>query len=404
MEIARAGFEKLIYCMNTLIKCLSFVLLAIVAGCDSDNEPIRDIVINPVEDARPQVVKNLSHPGILFTYNDLARIRRQAYYNAYPWKLCYDKLKGDANFNYVIQGPYEEAERNGADNTPSSKALSRDSQMSFHCALMWVITGEKRYAQKSIEILNAWSGTLKAIIGNDDMLEAAWYGFNLVNAAEILRYTDSGWAEEDIARAEKMFRDIFYDLIKDWKRGWAGNWDTAITKMQLGIGVFLDDREIFDRAIDFYLSTEEHSNGTLYGNIYDSGQNYESGRDQTHAQYGINHLAEACEVAWSQDIDLYSAMNKRLLLGYEYVAKYNLGYDVPYVANHYGSEISGTERGIFQPGYEIVYNHYHNRMGLPESELPYTTQVVMFVREDGGEGWNAICLGLGSLLFNDNDQ
>ena len=282
--------------------------------------------------------------------------------------------------------------------------MNGDSQMAYHCALMWVITEEQRYADKAIEILNAWSGTLKAFIGGDDMLMSAWYGFNLINAAEILRYTDAGWKEEDIARAEKMFKDVFYELIKDWKRGRAGNWDTAITKMHLAVGVFLDDKEIFDRAITFYTSTTEGSNGTLQNNIYDTGQNFESGRDQTHAQYGIGGLAESCEVAWKQGIDLYGSMDNRLLKGFEYMAKYNLGNDdVPFQRNVYGNSISATDRGKLQPIYEMVYNHYYNRKGFPESELEYTRQVVEKVRGQGGESWNAQCLGLGTLLFNESE-
>ena len=81
-----------------------------------------------------------------------------------------DRLKGHANVNYVVQGPYAEVERTEGVNSRAAGAMSSDSQMAYHCALMWVITGEQRYADKAIEILNAWSGTLTALIGGDDML------------------------------------------------------------------------------------------------------------------------------------------------------------------------------------------------------------------------------------------
>lgn len=390
--------------MNKIIRYLAFVLLSFTAmSCDS-SDGMKDISISPKKEIKPQVIKVFSHPGILFNYEDMARIKEQAFYYSKPWKLGYEMLKDHANVNYVIQGPYSEVERTEGVNSAAANALSADSQMAYHCALMWFITDDVSYADKAIEILNVWSGRLTALIGGDDMLMSAWYGFNLVNAAEILRYTDAGWKDEEIAQAENMFKDVFYHLIKDWKRGRAGNWDTAITKMHLAVGVFLDDKELFDRAIAFYNSTTENSNGTLSLNIYDTGQNFESARDQTHAQFGIGGLAESCEVAWKQGIDLYGSLDNRLLKGFEYTAKYNLGNnDVPFQGNVYGSSISSTDRGNFQPIYEMVYNHYSNRKRLSEAEVKYTEKVVLKVREQGGESWNAQHLGLGTLLFNESE-
>lgn len=45
---------------------------------------------------------------------------------------------------------------------------------------------------------------------------------------------------------------------------------------------------------------------------------------------GLEFLANTCETAWIQGVDLYSAADNRLLQGFEYTAKYNLGFDVPY--------------------------------------------------------------------------
>lgn len=40
---------------------------------------------------------------------------------------------------------------------------------------------------------------------------------------------------------------------------------------------------------------------------------------------GIGALATVCEIAWQQGDDLYSALDNRLMKGFEYVAKYNWG-------------------------------------------------------------------------------
>jgi len=69
-------------------------------------------------------------------------------------------------------------------------------------------------------------------------------------------------------------------------------------------------------------------------------------------------------------VDLYGALDNRLLKGFEYTAKYNLGFDVPYEpyrsyqGRYYYPRISPKARGRLRPMYEKVFNHCHNRKGL----------------------------------------
>lgn len=74
----------------------------------------------------------------------------------------------------------------------------------------YYITGEVVHAEKSIEIFNDWAYTLKLINGTDAQLVAALAGTQFVNAAEIIRYTYSGWAHSDISTFEDMILNIFY--------------------------------------------------------------------------------------------------------------------------------------------------------------------------------------------------
>ena len=59
----------------------------------------------------------------------------------------------------------------------------------------------------------------------------------------------------------------------------------------------------------------------------ETGQCQESGRDQGHAQLGIGTTGAICEIAYKQGNDLYSVYNNLVMKGYEYTAKYNIGYD-----------------------------------------------------------------------------
>ncbi|MDR1516654.1 MAG: alginate lyase family protein, partial [Dysgonamonadaceae bacterium] len=119
-------------------------------------------------------------------------------------------------------------------------------------------------------------------------------------------------------------------------------------------------------------------------------------------QLALGAMATVCELAWQQGDDLYSALDNRLLKGYEYVAKYNLGYEVPFkqwtdVTGKYcgWAVISEKSRGAFRPIYEIAYNHFNRRKGFP---MPYTLEVLKKTRPEGFERDEP---AFGSLLFND---
>lgn len=258
-----------------------------------------------------------------------------------------------------------------------------------------------RHARKSIEILNAWSSELREITGRDAILAAGITGIKFVAAAEILRYTNSGWKRSDVERAERMFRTVFYPVVKDFALHANGNWGAACVQTMMAIGVFTDDGRMFRKAVDWYLEGEGNARLTHYV-INEEGQCQESGRDQQHAQLGLAYLAVAAQIAWCQGVDLYGAEDNRLLKGFEYSAKYNLWEDVPFEettdtsGKYHHRRISDEGRGRIRPIYEMVYNHYVKVKGL---EAPWTAKAAELLRPEGPER-GADHLGFGTLLFS----
>jgi hypothetical protein len=140
---------------------------------------------------------------------------------------------------------------------------------------------------------------------------------------------------------------------------------------------------MFDPAKNYYLSGK--GNGAIGNYFKESGQCQETGRDQGHTQMGLEYLANTCETAWIQGVDLYGALDNRLFKGFEYTAKYNLGFGVPYEpytsfeGRYHYKRISSDSRGRLRSMYERVYNHYQNRKGLDAS---YTKQAALKLRAD----------------------
>ena len=273
--------------------------------------------------------KSFVHPGILHSKDDLQRMKEAVANKQEPVYSGYNLFIQNpaSQFTYKMQGPLSMVGRNP---TVGQSTYDNDANAAHQNAIMWAITGDKRYADKAIEIVNAWSSRLKSITGKDAVLMAGLGPFKMINAAEILRYTNSGWKEADIKQTEKHFKEVIYPVLKDFAPFANGNWDAAAIKTMMAIAVFCNDRSMFERALRYYVNGQ--GNGSLRHYIINKdGQVQESGRDQAHTQLGIGMLAECCAIAWNQGLDLYAYDNNRLLKGFEYVAKFNLGSDVPFM-------------------------------------------------------------------------
>jgi len=347
------------------------------------------------ESAAALASQSFIHPGILHAAADLDRMRKGVQRNRFPIAEGFDKLRDHPlSRSEYAPGPFSvEIGRNPSVN---SFAFDRDSCAAYQCSLLAAITGDDLYAHTARTIVQGWSGSLQRVSGADAVLMAGLGPFKLINAAEILRATGALDAAGAQAFAAMLRRAILPTII-DFALFANGNWDTAAIKTMLAIAVFCDDRPLFERALQYYLHGD--GDGCLTNYVYDNGQCQESGRDQQHTQLGLAHMGDACEIAWHQGLDLYGAINNRLLLGFEYTASYNLGDavqfnpDVDRTGKYRHQVIS--PRGPLRPIYEQIFAHYHVRRGLP---APAVARAVEKVRPEG-VAQGADHTGFGTLLY-----
>jgi hypothetical protein len=337
---------------------------------------------------------------LLQSREDLERIKTAVAAKSEPVFSGYEVFRASAQsrLDYKMRGPLATVGRNP---TVGQNVYDSDANAAYQCAIMWCITGDIAYANKSKEIINAWSATLKSITGRDAVLMAGLGPFKMVNAAELLRYTDAGWSQEEIRQTENHFREVIYPVIKDFAPFANGNWDAAAVKTMMAIGVFCDDRDMYERALRYYVDGAGDGCLTHYI-INETGQCQESGRDQQHTQLGLAHLGDCCEIAWHQGLDLYGYDGNLLLEGFEYTAKYNLGEDVPFAetldrtGKYHHLTISTNGRGRFRAVFEEIYNHYAKRVGIP---APFTQRAAESIRPEGPGMPGADHVGFGTLLF-----
>jgi hypothetical protein len=347
------------------------------------------------------------HPGLLFTLDDLERMRTEVASGTEPYLSGWNRLRGETRASAGYEAtPFAVVIRNSDGTGEGNTELREDATRALFTAVEWFVSGDEAYARTAAGILNSWSSTLTAIEGDTDrFLAAGLYGYLLANAGELLRYTYPGWAEADAERFERMLVEIFYPLSHEFLATHAGsrvdhhyaNWDAAQMVNIASIGVFADRRDLYAEAVDYF--TAGPGNGNIMRAVYDgeTGQLQESGRDQAHAQLGIGLLATLCEIAWNQGDDLYATDGNRLLKGFEYTAQYLLGFEVPFATysdqSRTHTEISPQNREQRRPIYEMVLHHYTGRRGIA---APYTRALAEAIRPEGFHGDHP---GFGTLFF-----
>lgn len=275
--------------------------------------------------------KVFQHPGLLHTAKDFERITNYVDTNREPWTAGWNKLAARANADY-IPNPKETVCRGGAGrecNPENYPSLFRDAAAAYTNAVHWKITGDETHANASARILDAWSSSLKYINGSSDkFLASGIYGYQLANAAEILR----DWTEwNGLPTVAEMLERVFYPMNHNFlvnhngaviDHYWA-NWDLANMCTMQAIGILTDNTTMYDEAVNYFKNGA--GNGAIENAIWELhnepgsekvlGQGQEAGRDQGHSVLDFAFLGVFAQQSYNQGDDLFSYLDNRILAG-----------------------------------------------------------------------------------------
>ncbi|KUI58283.1 hypothetical protein VP1G_05624 [Cytospora mali] len=343
------------------------------------------------------------HPGLLHTADDFARVRTKVNAKAEPWITGYNKLTASkyAQSTYVNRAQaiiYRGSDGSNSQNYPN---LYRDAAAAYQLGLRWKITNDTAYADAAAAILSAWGSTLAHIYGSSDKyLASGIYGYEMANAAEILRDYEP-WYSANFTTFSNMMTTVFLRMNMNFfvrhndakvDHYWA-NWDLCNIASAMAIGILTDNTTAYEYALDYFKTTGA-GNGQINKAIWKLytedgstkvlGQNQEAGRDQGHSMLDFALLGVIAQQAYNQGDDLFTYNDSLILAGSEYVAKYNLGYDVPYTtytnSDVTQTVISNSSRGNIRPIWELLYAHYGVLNGMNST---WTEQYRDLVVSDG---------------------
>ena len=279
-------------------------------------------------------------------------------------------LPGVAQTPYQMAGPYEVVARDG-EFRHTKVGSERDMRAAFDYA-------QKGDSASALFIIKAYAHHLQRLDGHDAPL-CLIQCYDLVKAMTLLKcHQTVDW--------RNMVQRAILPTIQQFETNSPyanGNWGAIVNRCRMACAIFLQDSMLYKASIDYFLHGAD--NGSLPCYIGETGQCQETGRDQAHVQLGLQALAETCEMAWSQGDDLWGALDNRLLKGFEYTARYNLGYDVPFETwqDCTGLYCEWTEPGAMQRGrirciYDAAYEHYTTVKGL---KMPYTKKILDLQRK-----------------------
>jgi len=381
---------------------------------DTTNPAYKETPVSTAADTsgKPAKSAEFAHPGILVNKAQLDEIKKRVAAGKEPQKSAYEALKADklGALDYTPH-PRETVEC-GSFSKPDlgCKDEQADSDAAYAQALLWYISGNVKYAQNAVKILNAWSSTLTGGHTNaNGQVQASWTGDVFPRAAEIIRYSYKDWSDADIAKFQNMLTTQFLpSLIHGTCEN--GNKELTISEAIINIAVFNDNRTAFDFGVKMwrgrapatiYLKTDGPKpiepvgcGPAIWGNKgftpeFVDGLLQETARDSQHANMALAGMVDAAETARQQGVDLYGEQGKRMMAALEFQAQY--------LPPNSAKAPENLEFNL-HPTWEIAYNHFHNRMG---NSLPKMAAVIPGNRPTGSNhhmAWETLTHGdMGSV-------
>ena len=314
------------------------------------------------------------HPGALDSRGELDFVKAKILAKAQPWRAEFDRLVASS---YATRTPHGKTTINSSN---ADAELSRDDAIaSYTQALLWYYSGNAIYANRSIAILNSWTNLQSFTAGSDqDKLQAGWIGAVFAPAAEIMRGY-SGWTTNDIALLQTMFKRAFYPQLNRMST-WNGNVDLTQIDAMMAIAVFNEDTTEFNAGLTrlakrlpsyIYLTSAgtpppiagdggNVQNFWFNPTLWTDGLTQETCRDNGHhTQFALGSALHAAETAWHQGVDVYTANTRRFTEALELMASQFLSGSMQ------GTSANNAPSASRFESWEVGYNHYHHRAGLP---------------------------------------
>jgi hypothetical protein len=385
----------------------------------------------------------LLHPGITITKAEMETMQRHVRNGDQPWASAFEafsknprsginpRVNYQPDWTEILHGPLGKA------GNFITFRMAMDADVAFHQMIMWFNTGNEIYRHNAIKIVRDYYSIRKVQPHWDSQIRWGVASYKMCLVAELLRCSE-GQTEE--TRWTQDDQDHFSELMKMGQAlvmgtGYWMNQHNFATMGLMGTAIFLDDRALYEEAVERttvnYRGQQGGRNGSIQWQMRMVTENYKSHekvkprvqlvemiRDQAHASLNVYLLSILSQTIYNQGtkvnpetgradegsdaVDVFSFLNDRLLAGADYFTRYHLGEPVTWIPIDMGDHINGLPFAK-PPVSGILYLHYkyikkwdtgdprfHAVAGVYEASIPE------------GDGGNDM-LGNSTLLFTPDE-
>lgn len=247
--------------------------------------------------------------------------------------------------------------------------------------------------------------------GNNALLQAGWTAPWYANAAEILRYTYSGWTVDHTKRATKLLK-VLLPQVENETVGAPNNWLHSRIEAYISIAIFLDDKAMLNAALAqwkantpsyFYIGSDgalppkPHrtlSDATLASTwdtpTYIPGMTMETCRDLNHQGLGVRSILNSLAMARTQNMDVLAGndIRERLTTFLEQQAAWMQAKKAPAGACNQPIVVqpstppvymAGAQPVPFEIGFKLLY--------APSQPLPNARAAIVAKPSTGAARW-----------------
>ena len=197
-----------------------------------------------------------SHPMTVINKVELAVVRKRIEGKVEPQASAYAQLLRDADAlqrfkpdppdTMDIMGGYEP---NTNQETLIRPWLWRNCHAAYASALAYAYSGDKKYAEKAVEILNAWAAGKTVFTGHDRGLQLASWFSPMLYAADLLDDYD-GWKPADRQRFKAWWRSNVLVHVREIIHTHGNNWKDAGLLGVLSAAVVLEDKGLLKEGLE----------------------------------------------------------------------------------------------------------------------------------------------------------